>query len=207
MIAAQLMNSGIRVKSFSRKVHEFADLINLFDDFYCLDHTSIRANPFIPPHAQISQKDWNSIIASTFSTDFWLTYASGINFSKILEDYHDQNPTALITPTRLIQFISNGQRKQFKRLDIDEKVFNRLSLLVTGKGKDIFETNEYYDFSFYSESNINFDLSLLTNIQASAFISIFLTMLIEYKKLINSTTRDCIIIDDFGDLISEAKST
>lgn len=201
MLAHSAMLNNDKVIIVSRKGWEFSPLLKFHNNFYDLTAKEIRLNPFYPPLKDISQKEWNQNIASAISSEGWMVYASATNFEKHLDNFTEKFPNSLITPSKLVNFIS--ARKDFKLISVDEKVKNRLEGLTSGEAKYIFDTNEIIDFEFYAKNNLNFNLNSLSPNQLSYFIAIFLTLLVSWKELANSKERHCIILDDFFDLVTE----
>jgi hypothetical protein len=201
MIALESMYMGDHVIIISRKGFEYDSLLSYSNNFYDLDASSIRLNPFYPPSKNISQKEWNPRISQAISSEGYLVYASATSFEQTLDKYSDKFPRRVITPSKLIQFIL--QNKNYKLIPVEEKVRNRLETMTSGPGKNIFDSNEIIDFEFYAKNYCNFNLSSLSSNQVSYFIAIFLECLTTWKLLNPGEQRHIIILDDYFDLVNE----
>ncbi len=192
---------GDKVTVISRKGFEFTPLLKHTKNFYDLGANDLRLNPFAPPSKLESQKIWNQQIAGAISSEGWLVYSSATHLEKTIQDFTEKNARTLITPSKLISFML--QHKNYKLIQVEERVKNRLEALTSGPAKMIFDTNEILDFEFYATNNINCDLSSLSSNQVSYFIAIFLEMLTTYKLHMDAQWRHIIILDDFSDLLTE----
>jgi DNA-binding MarR family transcriptional regulator len=201
MLAHASMLSGDKVIIISRKGWEFSPLLRHHEFFYDMNAEQIRLNPFYAPLKTIPRKVWNQKIAGAISSEGWLIYGSATNFEKVLDAYTEKFPNTLVTPSKLVSFVS--QRKIYKLIQVDEKVKNRLEALTSGEARQIFDTNELIDFDFYAQNNLNFNLSSLSPNQISYFIAIFLEFLTTWKMFSGSNQRHVIILDDFADLASD----
>jgi DNA-binding MarR family transcriptional regulator len=201
MLAHASMLSGDRLIIISRKGWEFSPLLRHHEFFYDMNAGQIRLNPFYAPLKTIPRKEWNQKIASAISSEGWLVYGSATNLEKALDAYTEKFPNTLVTPSKLVGFVS--QRKIYKLIQVDEKVKNRLEALTSGEARQIFDTNELIDFDFYAQNNLNFNLSSLSPNQISYFIAIFLEFLTTWKMFSGSNQRHVIILDDFADLASD----
>ncbi len=196
---------GDKVTIISRKGYEFTPLLKHINNFYDLDHSQIRLNPFHSPSKEESQSVWQQSIAGAISSEGWLVYGSATHLDKTIEDFAKKNPNNLITPSKLISFLT--QRRNYRLIQVEEKVRNRLEALTSGPGKQIFDTNEIIDFEFYASNNINFNLAALSSNQVSYFIAIFLQMLTTYKGHSHNEARHVLILDDYSDLLTEQTDT